>query len=207
MVGINSGRKLVNFDSDDLEVFVFPLPKVTLFPSTAQPLNIFEPRYIDMITDAIEQDKPVALGQQASVGFVLGCGRVQLLEKRPDGTMMILLRADCKVRLTSIDDTSKPYVIAKAESVVETTDIDSGNKFYLHRLMKEVGGWLERNVPIAKRRDEFIDQMGSDEERLNTACSLLIEDSDWQQKLLEFDDLNERLKTAAALLETSAASH
>jgi len=197
----------MNFDPVDLEVFAFPLPKVTLFPSTAQPLNIFEPRYIEMINDAMAQDRPVALCQQASVGFVSGCGRVQLLQQRADGTMLVLLRADCKVRIRTLDATSKPYVIARAVTVPESIDIEPGNKFFLHRLMKEVDGWLERNVPLAKRRSEFLDQMGTDEERVNTACSLLIEDSDWQQKLLEMDDLNDRLKAVAALLETSAASH
>jgi Lon protease-like protein len=180
---------------------------VTLFPATAQPLNIFEPRYLEMINDAIEGDRPVALSQKGAVGAIAGCGHVHVLERRDDGTMMILIRADRKVQLQSIDSKSKPYLIAQVTSIQETTDIEPGHKFYLHRLMKEVDGWLERNVPLAKRRDEFLDQMGTDEERINTACSLLIEDPDWQQKLLEINDLSERLKTAAALLETSAASH
>lgn len=197
----------MSFESGDLEVFVFPLPKVTLFPRTAQPLNIFEPRYIEMINDAMAQDRSVALCQNAAVGSVSGCGRVQLLQSRADGTMLVLLRADRKVRLTSVDSSTKPYLIARATTIQESAEIEPGHKFYLHRLMKEVGGWLERNIPLAKRRDEFLEQMGTDEERVNTACSILIEDSEWQQKLLEMDDLNERLKTAAALLETSAASH
>ncbi len=197
----------MSFDSMPIEVFVFPLPKVTLFPSTAQPLNIFEPRYIEMVNDALATDRPIALCREAAVGCVSGIGHVQLLERRPDGTMMILLRSDCKVRLKTIDTSSKSYLIAQAETVPEITELDGGNKFYLHRLMREVGSWLERNVPLAKRREEFLDGMGTDEERVNTACSLLIEDVDWQQKLLEIDDLNERLTTAAALLETGAASH
>lgn len=197
----------MSLESVDLEVYVFPLPKVTLFPATSQPLNIFEPRYIEMINDAIKNDRPVAMCQQGSVGFVSGCGFVHLLERRDDGTMMVLIRADRKVQLKSIDSTSKSYLIAQATTIQEHSEIEPGHKFYLHRLMKEVGGWLERNVPLAKRRDEFIDQMGTDEERINTACSLLIEDPVWQQKLLEMNDLSERLKTAASLLETGAASH
>jgi Lon protease-like protein len=197
----------MNLEPIELEISVFPLPKVTLFPSTSQPLNIFEPRYIQMIKESIALDRPIALTSTASVGRVAGCGRAQLLQEREDGTMMILVRADLKVRLTSLDELSKPYLLAKAVTLVENVQLDPGNIFYLHRLMKEMSGWLERNVPQPKRRNEFIEKMGTDEERVNTACSLLIEDADWQQKLLEFDNLNERIKTAAALLETSAASH
>ena len=129
-------------DPLEIEVFVFPLPKVTLFPATAQPLNIFEPRYIEMINDAIEQDRPVALGQAAAVGSIAGCGRVQLLERRPDGTMMILLRAERKVEIRSVDTSAKSYVIAKAKTIQEHTVLEPAQKFYLHRLMKEVGSWL-----------------------------------------------------------------
>lgn len=200
-------RSHMNSESLELEVFVFPLPKVTLFPATAQPLNIFEPRYIEMINDALRLDRPVALGQQAAVGFVSGLGRVQLLERRPDGTMLILLRSDMKARLVSLDTSSKPYIIARAAQILEDVELEQGQKFYLHRLMKEVGGWLERNIPTPKRRQEFLENMGSDEERVNTACTLLIEDPAWQQKLLEIDDLGERLVTVTSLLETSAASH
>lgn len=40
---------------------VFPLPSAVLFPSTALPLHIFEPRYRAMVNDAIEGDKVIAL--------------------------------------------------------------------------------------------------------------------------------------------------
>ncbi len=197
----------MDFEPAEIELFVFPLPKVTLFPSTAQPLNVFEPRYIEMISDAIKFGRPIALTSTVSVGRVAGCGPVQMLQQREDGTMLILVRADCKVCLTSLDELSKPYLLAKAKKVLEHGELEAGNVFYMHRLMKEVTGWLERNVPQPKRRNEFIEQMGTDEERVNTACSLLIEDPDWQQKLLEISNLNDRIKAAAALLETSAASH
>lgn len=197
----------MNLDPNDREIFIFPLPTVILFPGTMQPLNIFEPRYIEMVNDAVRLARPIALTSRSAVGSIAGCGHVKILETRADGAMMILLRSDCKVRFNKIDDSSKAYLIAQATAIFEKTELEAGNIFYLHRLMREVAGWLERNIPQPKKRTEFIDQMGSDEERVNTACSLLIEDKDWLQKLLEMDDLNMRLKSAAALLETGAASH
>ena len=44
-----------------VEVSVFPLTRVTLFPQTTKPLNIFEPRYIEMIEDALKHDRLIAL--------------------------------------------------------------------------------------------------------------------------------------------------
>lgn len=44
-----------------MEVFVFPIMNVTLFPSTAKPLNVFEPRYVEMIKESVRTGTPVAL--------------------------------------------------------------------------------------------------------------------------------------------------
>jgi Lon protease-like protein len=42
---------------------VFPLPSVVLFPGTGLPLHIFEPRYREMVKDALATDKVIALAQ------------------------------------------------------------------------------------------------------------------------------------------------
>jgi hypothetical protein len=42
---------------------VFPLPSVVLFPHTVLPLHIFEPRYRDLVRDALAGDKVMALAQ------------------------------------------------------------------------------------------------------------------------------------------------
>ncbi|HRO67146.1 MAG TPA: LON peptidase substrate-binding domain-containing protein, partial [Pseudobdellovibrionaceae bacterium] len=45
-----------------MDVYLFPLVNVTLFPRTTKPLNIFEPKYLDMVRDAISTKTPIALG-------------------------------------------------------------------------------------------------------------------------------------------------
>lgn len=42
---------------------VFPLSNFILFPKTSVPLNIFEPRYLDMVNDSIETNKLIGLIQ------------------------------------------------------------------------------------------------------------------------------------------------
>jgi uncharacterized protein len=46
-------------------VRVFPLPSMVLFPHVMQPLHIFEPRYCDMLADAMATDKLIAMGALA----------------------------------------------------------------------------------------------------------------------------------------------
>ena len=43
-----------NFPS---KIPVFPLSNFIMFPKTTVPLNIFEPRYIDMVNDAMKSNK------------------------------------------------------------------------------------------------------------------------------------------------------
>ena len=42
---------------------VFPLSNFIIFPNTTVPLNIFEPRYIDMINDSMKSDKLIGMIQ------------------------------------------------------------------------------------------------------------------------------------------------
>jgi uncharacterized protein len=48
-------------DSFDGVVRLFPLPNLVMFPRMVQPLHIFEPRYCDMLEDALSTDKLIAM--------------------------------------------------------------------------------------------------------------------------------------------------
>lgn len=194
-------------------LFLFPLQKVVFFPQTTKPLNIFEPRYVKMVNDAIESDRLVALacadptrrlgrevGTLAHIRRIAGAGRVKLLERRADGTMMILLEGTGKVRLKTLVTTEEPYLIVDAVWVGEDVRLAEENLFLLNRMMKELAKWLARHVPDQIQRDAFLEQIKTPEEKINYLCSLMIADPELQQELLETDDLNERLRAVSLFL-------
>ena len=45
------------------KIAVFPLSNFIIFPNTTVPLNIFEPRYLDMVNDAMKIDKLIGMIQ------------------------------------------------------------------------------------------------------------------------------------------------
>ena len=45
------------------EISIFPLSNFIIFPKTTVPLNIFEPRYIDMINDSMRSNKLIGMIQ------------------------------------------------------------------------------------------------------------------------------------------------
>ena len=73
---------------------IFPLSGVIFFPGTNLPLNIFEPRYIEMIDYALNNDSKIGLIQQQENGclYSIGCmGKITSQEKTSDGRYLINL--------------------------------------------------------------------------------------------------------------------
>ena len=53
---------------------IFPLGNFIIFPKTTVPLNIFEPRYIDMVNDAMKSDKMIGVIQPKNLNNIVGSG-------------------------------------------------------------------------------------------------------------------------------------
>lgn len=79
---------------------LFPLSGVLLLPGTTLPLNIFEPRYLAMVTDALAGDRVIAMIQPADPKsrdyepalYSIGCvGRITDHRGTADGRMLITL--------------------------------------------------------------------------------------------------------------------
>ena len=75
---------------------VFPLSNFIIFPNTTVPLNIFEPRYVEMIKDSIKKDKLIGLIQPKNSNnsipdlHKVGClGKINNLENTSDGRCLI----------------------------------------------------------------------------------------------------------------------
>lgn len=91
---------------------VFPLPSAVLFPHSVIPLHIFEPRYRDMVRDALASDRIMALAQlepgwepryggRPAMQEVLCAGIIIWHDELPDGRYNILLQGICRARLVS----------------------------------------------------------------------------------------------------------
>jgi uncharacterized protein len=98
---------------------IFPLTGSLLLPATLLPLNIFEPRYRNMVTDALEEGMHIGMIQpvvprldnfgalldpteveRAPELYSVGCaGRIDRSELQPDGRYEIVLRGICRFRI------------------------------------------------------------------------------------------------------------
>lgn len=93
-------------------IALFPLAGAVMMPRAKLPLHIFEPRYLQLLDDALKTDhRLIGMIQPSGDGLEeIGCaGRVIAFSESDDGRMMISLRAVSRFRLISIEEGFTPY--------------------------------------------------------------------------------------------------
>tara|TARA_B100000686_G_scaffold256093_1_gene267690 strand:+ start:2384 stop:3076 length:693 start_codon:yes stop_codon:yes gene_type:complete len=113
-------------------IVLFPLPSTVFYPKTQLPLHIFEPRYRQMVMDASEEDLLIGMILLKS-GWdsdyfgrppveKIGCaGKINNLEKLPDGKFNIILEGLSRFRIIEESD-KKPYRLAQVEFIKPVND-------------------------------------------------------------------------------------
>ena len=97
---------------------VFPLSNFIIFPHTTVPLNIFEPRYVEMIQDSMKTDKMIGLVQPKNNDdddsipdlHKIGClGKITNFKDASDGRYLIDLNGLTRFEITKEINNDKPY--------------------------------------------------------------------------------------------------
>lgn len=117
---------------DDLpdRMAIFPLGGALLLPRGQLPLNIFEPRYLAMINDAIAGDRIVGMVQPSSDAalalqdnaearpevYEIGCaGRITSFAETGDGRILVTLTGICRFRIEEEVTAVTPYRICRVD--------------------------------------------------------------------------------------------
>src|SRR6516165_3803446 len=109
---------------------IFPLPSVVLFPNVFLPLHIFEPRYRQMVDEALHGDRIIGMvllrpGWERDYDgrppvYPVGCaGVITHAERLADGRFDIVLRGMEKFRITG-EETGRLYRVAEVTAMPET---------------------------------------------------------------------------------------
>ena len=109
-------------NKDDLpkKIAVFPLSNFIIFPKTTVPLNIFEPRYIDMINDSMSSNKLVGMIQPkissdenndlAPQLHEIGCmGKITSFKETEDSRYLIELKGLIRFKVIKEFESTKKY--------------------------------------------------------------------------------------------------
>ena len=186
---------------------IFPLPNVVLFPNVFLPLHIFEPRYRQMVDDALKGDRIIGMvllqsGWERDYEgrppiYPIGCaGVVTHAERLPDGRFNIVLRGMEKFRVMA-EDADRQYRIGHVEPVPEPpfdsvrTEMRGVRRRLEALLVPQPEGQADPKVPSAM----------PDEDLVNALAQYLEFDPVEKQALLERDGVLDRCRSLIELLE------
>ena len=99
---------------------VFPLSNFIIFPKTTVPLNIFEPRYVEMIDDTMKSDKFIGMVQPKTIENIdnlkfpvlhkVGClGKITSFKETDDKRYLIELKGVIRFEIKKEIDSKKKY--------------------------------------------------------------------------------------------------
>jgi Lon protease-like protein len=184
---------------------IFPLPDVVLFPAVTRPLYIFEPRYRQMIADALKGDRIIGMvllrpgfekdyEGRPPIHDIGTAGRIADYEELPDGRYGVILRGFTKFRVLS-EDQSRAYRLARVEVMPELLrDADLAALSALRQRVEML--YLLRIPPDASGPDPSL----SDEAYVNIIAQYLDIPEPTRQELLERSSVLQRAEALIALL-------
>jgi Lon protease-like protein len=192
---------------------VFPLDGALLLPHGAMPLNIFEPRYLNMVDDAMAGDRIIGMVQTQAGGererpslVAIGCaGRITSFAETHDGRYLITLTGVCRFRCGPELPVQTPYRQLRAEFAPFESDLQplSGcSPDTRPNLLQALKGYL------TKRGLEVDWRMAGEapmEALVNSLSMALPFEPPEKQALLEAVDLKARERALIALLRIDAA--
>ena len=106
-------KEIVNLPSS---IPVFPLSNFIIFPDTMVPLNIFEPRYIQMIDDCMKSDRIIGMIQPKNSSskipelYNIGCaGKITSFNETNDGRYLIVLNGISRFKIIKEINSERLY--------------------------------------------------------------------------------------------------
>jgi Lon protease-like protein len=190
---------------------VFPLSGALLLPRTRLPLNLFEPRYLQMLDDVLKTDHRLIGMVQSYDGpdgvnklHSIGCaGRVTAFSETDDGRYMITLAGASRFRLIGEVDGFVPYRRARVNwqgFERDLGDVETDDTFDRHKFIDALGRFFDDQglqtdwESLREAEDELLINS------LSMLCSFEPED---KQALLEAPSLTTRRETLTTLIEYS----
>ena len=191
---------------------VFPLSNFIIFPNTTVPLNIFEPRYLDMVNDSMKSNKLIGMIQPKNSRnkngipklHDVGClGKIMSFKETEDGRYLIELKGKIRFKIINEVNTDKKYRSVEVDYKDFTNDLsDEKEKLNfsdLELIFKDLKSLFEKRGFIINWK--ALEKQSLDEtiNALAMASPFSLEE---KQILLEAKNLDIRKNKIAEILKT-----
>ncbi len=189
---------------------VFPLSNFIIFPRTTVPLNIFEPRYIDMIDDAMKSNRIIGMvqpkksNQNIPVLYNIGCaGKITSFNETDDGRYLIVLNGISRFKIVEELKNDKLYrecSVSFDKFHGDFEEIKEEIKFSdLELIFKDIKSLFVKEGYVVNWKDFEKQDFNQTINTLAMASPFTLEE---KQILLETNSLNERKNKLEEILST-----
>ena len=202
------------FDQLPATLPIFPLPGILLLPRGKLPLNIFEPRYLAMVRDALRSDRLIGMIQPSEGApgatepvkdgvpvYSTGCaGRITTFSETDDGRFLVTLRGLIRFTVVNEIPTVGGYRRVVADYARFRADFDSETATVVDR--PRLIGALRAYFTLHNISADWDAITQTADEKLVTSLAMICPfESSEKQALLESANLAERCRLMTALIE------
>ena len=190
---------------------LFPLSNFIIFPDTTVPLNIFEPRYVEMISDSMKTNKLIGLIQPKKNNinsildlYEIGCmGKITNFKDTSDGRYMIELNGLTRFKITKEIKNNKPYRECEISFEEYQDDLDMPKEILkfsdLELIFKDLKSLFEKKGYLINWKSLEKQNLNETINALAMASPFTLEE---KQILLESQNLEIRKSKIAEILNT-----
>lgn len=195
---------------------IFPLSGALLLPFGQRPLNVFEPRYVEMVDAALRGDRMIGLVQPEDTSVEsprgraplqhIGClGRLTHFEDNGDGRYFIILDGICRFEIVSELLATTPYRQCVISAEKFTSDFEHGfggdavDRSRFVKMMRDYADFANIEMNWEEIERTAISDL------VNFCCMVSPYGAAEKQALLEAETLVERAETLIAMAEYEMA--
>ena len=193
-------------------ISIFPLSNFIFFPQTTVPLNVFEPRYIQMVDDAMKGDRIIGMvqpkksNQTIPILYNVGCaGKIISFNETKDGRYLIVLDGISRFKILEELNNDKLYRECKVNFDNFSNDINNQKeeiKFSdLELIFKNLKSLFNKHGYTINWKELEKQSLDQTINTLSMASPFSLEE---KQVLLETINLNERKLKLEEILNTYA---
>ena len=191
-------------------ISIFPLSNFIFFPQTTVPLNVFEPRYIQMVDDAMKGDRIIGMvqpkksNQTIPILYNVGCaGKITSFNETEDGRYLIVLDGISRFKILEELNNDKLYRECKVNFDNFSNDINNQKeeiKFSdLELIFKNLKSLFNKQGYTINWKELEKQSLDQTINALSMASPFSLEE---KQVLLETINLNERKLKLEEILKT-----
>ena len=194
------------------KISIFPLSNFIIFPNTSAPLNIFEPRYIEMINDCMKTNRIIGMiqprTQKSNIPelYSIGCaGKIISFDETDDGRYLIVIKGISRFKILEEINNKKPYRECEVDFKTFNSDMiksDNEIKFTdLKLIFNNLKSLFEKKGYIINWKELQKQSLDQTINTLSMASPFSLEE---KQILLETMDVNNRKIQLEKILNTYA---